>query len=181
MVHREVHTIEKSALHVGVPRPQGPDCQHHGVVLLPEPLYGKINADFAFGDETRSLGAHLGQPLVQHGLFELVLRDPVAHQATDAVVALIHRDVMARARQLLCRSESGRTGPDDGHPSTRGDGRGLGFDDAVHPGLVRDGLLDALDRDASARLLLADGKHTRGLTRRRTQPSGELREVVGRM
>ena len=167
--------------HVAVACPQGADRQHHGVVLVPEPLDGKVYADFAFGDEPRSLGTHLGQSLVERGLLELVLRDAVAHQSTDAVVALVHGDVVAGARELLCRSESGGTRSDDGHPPARGDGRGLGFDDSVHPGLVGDGLLDALDRDAAARLLLADGQHTRGLTRRRAQPSGELREVVGRV
>ena len=112
-------------------------------------------------------------------LLELVLGDAVAHQAADAVVALVDGDVMAGSRELLCRSQSRGPGADDGDLLAGRDGGGLRFDDAVHPGLVGDGLLDALDRDAAAGLLLGDGQHAGGLARRRAQAAGELREVVG--
>ena len=112
-------------------------------------------------------------------LLQLVLGDAVAHQAADPVVALVHGDVVAGPGELLCRSQSGGPGADDGDALAGGDGGGLRFDDAVHPRLVGDGLLDALDRDAAAGLLLADGQHAGGLTRRGAQPAGELREVVG--
>ena len=47
--------------------------------------------------------------------------------------------------------------------------------------MVGDRLLDAFDRDAAARLLLADGQHAGGLAWRGAQPAGEFGEVVGRV
>jgi hypothetical protein len=46
---------------------------------------------------------------------------------------------------------------------------------ALGPGAVDDLDLDLLDGDG----IVVDAQHTRGLTRRRAQPPGELREVVG--
>src|SRR4029078_12158959 len=114
-----------------------------------------------------------------HGLLELVLGDAVAHQAADAVVALVDGDVMPGSRELLCRSQSRRAGDEHRYLFVRRDGGWLRFDDSVHPGLVGDALLDALDRDAAAGLLLGDGQHAGRLARRRAQAAGELREVVG--
>ena len=85
---------------------------------------------------------------------------------------------MAGAGELLCRSESRRTGADNGHVATGRDGRRLRLDGAVHPGLIGDRLLDPLDGDTAAGLLFADRQHAGRLARRGTQPPGELREIV---
>ena len=179
MFHRQVHAVEVAALDVVVAGPQRPDREHDRVVLLAQLFDGQVDADLAVGDETRSLGPHLGEPLIQRRLLQLVLRDAVAHQPAESVVALVHRDVMAGAGELLRRSQSRGSGADDGDALARRDGGRLRLDDAVHPGLVDDGLFDALDGDAAAGLLLGDRQHARGLARCRAQPAGELGEVVG--
>ena len=85
---------------------------------------------------------------------------------------------MSRARELLRGSQSRRPGADHGDALARRYGRGLRLDDAVHPGLVGDGLFDAFDSDAAAGLVVGDGQHAGGFARSRAQPAGELREVV---
>ena len=119
MLHREMHTVEVTALHIVVPAAQRPDGQHHRVVPLAQLLDRQVDADFAFGDETRSLRSHLGQPLVQRRLLELVLGDSVTHQAAQPVVALIHRDVVSGAGELLRGGQSRGTGADDGDALAR--------------------------------------------------------------
>jgi hypothetical protein len=121
----------------------------------------------------------LRQSLVQRRFLQLVLGDAVAHQPADAVVAFVDRDVVACSCELLCGGQTRGSGADDGDALARRDGGGLRLDDAIHPGMVGDCLLDALDGDAAAGVLLVDGQHARGLTRRRAEPPGELREVVG--
>ena len=179
MLHREVHTVEVAALDVAVPAAQRPDREHHGVVPVTQLLDRQVDADFAFGDETRSLGAHLRQPLVQHRLLELVFGNAVAHQSAEPVITLVHRDVMARAGELLCGGQSRRTGADNRDALARRDGRRLRFHAAGHPRVIGDGLFDALDRDAAAGRVVGDRQHARRFARRRAQTSGELGEVVG--
>ena len=179
MFHGEVHPVEVAAFDVVVAGPQRPDCQYDGVVLGPQLLDGDIDADLAIGDEAGAFGAHLGEPLVEHRLLQLVLRDAVPHQSPDAVVAFVHRHVVPGAGQLLGRGQPRRSRPDDGHPLAGGDGCRLRLDDAVHPGLVGDRLFDPLDRHAAAGVFLRDRQHTRRLARGRAEPAGELREVVG--
>jgi hypothetical protein len=112
--HGQVHALEVPALDLVIPGSQRANGQHHGVVLSSELLDRQVDADLSFGDETGSLGAHLGQPLVQRSLLELVLGNAVAHQAADAVVALVDGDVVAGSRELLCGSQSRGSGADDG-------------------------------------------------------------------
>ena len=83
---------------------------------------------------------------------------------------------MARAAELLRGGQAGRAGADD-RDRAAGLDRGRARDDpALVEGAVDDRDLDLLDRDGVA---LADLQHARGLARRRAQPPGELREVVG--
>lgn len=88
---------------------------------------------------------------------------------------------MPGAGELLGRGQSRRSRTHDRHALARRDGGGLGLDEAVHPGLVDDRLLDALDRDGATRLTLGDRQHAGRLARRGAQPTGELRKVVGRV
>ena len=55
--------------------------------------------------------------------------------------------------------------------------RDAGRDPALGPGAIDDLDLDLLDGDR----VLVDAEHARGFARRRAQPTGELREVVGRV
>ncbi len=83
---------------------------------------------------------------------------------------------MARAAQLLRGGQPGRAGADHGHGPARLDRGRPRHDPALVEGAVDDRDLDLLDRH---RVALADLQHARGLARRRAQPPGELREVVG--
>ncbi len=174
-----MHAVEVTALNVVVAGAQRPDGQHYGVVPVTQLVDGHVDADLAFGDETRSLRAHLGETLVQRHLLELVLGNSITHQAAQPVVAFVHGDVMSGAGELLRGSQSGGPGADDGDALTGCDGRGLRLDGAVHPCLIGDGLFDAFDGDAAAGLLVTDGQHASGFARSRAQPAGEFREVVG--
>ena len=73
-----------------------------------------VGADVDAGAELRALGLHLGEPPVEVALLHLELGDAVAQQAADAVGALVDRDRVAGAGQLLRGGEPGGTGADDG-------------------------------------------------------------------
>src|SRR5262249_41310035 len=101
----------------------------------------------------------------------------VAEQSADPVGALEDRHVVAGARELLRASEAGRARADDrdllpGLP--RSD---LGSDPALLPGVIDDLLLDLLD----GHRVVVDAENTRFLARSRTDPTGELGEVVRRV
>jgi hypothetical protein len=178
MLHSQMHAVEVATFDLAVASPQGADGQHHGVEPVAQIVHRQVDPDFTFGDETRSFRTHLGQALVQRRLLQLVLGDAVAQQATQPVIALVDRHVVTRSRELLRRRKARWAGSHDGHAVAGRNGRGLRFDGAVHPRLVGDGLLDALDRDTAAGLVLGDGQHTPRLARCRAQPSGELGEIT---
>ena len=127
--------------------------------------------------ELRALRPHLSEPPVQMLFLHLERGDAVAQQSADAVGALVHGDGVTDTRELLRRRQPRRPGADDGHglpAETLGRLRG-GV--AAGPDLVRDGVLDVLDRHRVG----IDGQYAGVLTGRRAQPSGELREVVRRV
>ena len=73
-------------------------------------------ADRAVGHEADALRLELGDPAVDVVLLQLEVRDAVAEQAADRVVALVHDDVVTGPGQLLGGGEPGRSGADDRHP-----------------------------------------------------------------
>ncbi len=108
-------------------------------------------------------------------LLHLELGDAIPQQAADAVVALEDGDGVAGTGQLLCGGQAGGPGSDDG------DGlAGQLFGRQRHDPALVEGVVDDLDLDLlDGHRVLVDAEHARALTRRRAQPTGELREVVG--
>ena len=155
-----------------------PSCcsprQHDGVVLV-ELAHRDVAADVGVRAEHRALGLHLVDAALEEALLHLELGDAVAQQATDPVGALVDNDVVSRAGELLCGREPSGPRADDGHALARLHRRRNRHDPAFVPRAVDDGDLDLLDRHR----ILVDAEHTRRLTRRRTEPAGELGEVVG--
>ena len=105
-------------------------------------------------------------------------RHAEADQPAAGLVALVDRDRVAGAAQLLRGGQAGRAGADHRDGAAGLDRGRLRHDPALVPRAVDDRDLDLLDRD---RVALADLQHARGLARRGAQPAGELREVVGRV
>ena len=131
----------------------------------------------ALGPEHRALGRHLVEPPIDEVLGHLEVRDAVAQQAAEAVVALEDGHVVAGPGQLLGSGQPGRPGTDDGDPLAGAFGGRLRLDAALVEGPLDDRHLDLLDRDRVG----VDGEHAGGFARRRADPAGELGEVVRRV
>ena len=69
---------------------------------------------FDAGAEAGALGLHLREARLEVLLLHLEVGDAVAQQAADAVVALVDRDGVPGAGELLGGGEAGGTGADDG-------------------------------------------------------------------
>ncbi len=149
--------------------------EHDGVELLSQLRDGDIDTDVDVRPELGALGSHLREPAFEVTLLHLELGDAVAQQATDAVGALEHHDVVARTRQLLRGGEPGGARADDRRLAPRLHLGDDGRDPALGPRPLDDLDLDLLDGDR----VLVDAEHARGLTRGGAQATGELREVVG--
>ncbi len=138
---------------------------------------GDVDPDVDPRAEPGALLLHLQQPKLQVALLQLELGDAIPQQPADPVGPLVDHHGVTGAGQLLGRREPGRARPDD---RDRLAGQPLGDlrrDPSLVPGPVDDLDLDLLDRDRIG----IDAQHTRGLARRRTEPAGELREVVRRV
>ena len=133
---------------------------------------------FDAGAEPGALGLHLREARLEVLLLHLEVGDAVAQQSADAVVALEHGDGVAGAGELLRGGEAGGAGADDG-------------DGLAGEALRR--MRAAPSRSAKAWSMietstclivtagwLMPSTHD-ALARRRAQPAGELREVVGRV
>ncbi len=157
--------------------PGGATGQHDRVVPLAQLRGGDVDTDVHPGLEDGALGLHLRESAVDEALLHLEFRDAVAQQTTDAVGALEDRHGVTGPGQLLCGGQTGRAGTDHGDLLAGEAGRV----DRGHPALV-EGVLDELDLDLLDRhRILVDAEDTGRLARRRAQPPGELREVVGRV
>ena len=175
VLHRLVDAVQLPAGH-GQVAPIGRAAgQHHRIEIGQQLLGGDVDADVDAGPEYGSLGAHLVQPPVEDALFHLEFRNAVTQQPTDAIGAFEDGDAVAGAGQLLGGGQTCR-------PRTyHGDGlsgqlvRRQRLHEAFVEGLVDDLQLDLLDRHR----ILVDAQHACRLARRRTQPAGEVGEVVG--
>ena len=79
--------------------------------------------------------------------------------------------------ELLGRRQPRRPGADDGDAPAGARLRRLRRDPSLVERAIDDRDLDGLDRDR----IVVDAEHARAFARRRAEPAGELREVVGRM
>ena len=155
-----------------------PDRQHDGVVAVAQLPPVSVAADVDAGAEDRALAAHLVQAPVEVLLLHLELGDAVAQQAADLVGPLVDRDRVAGPGQLLGGGEAGRARSRSRRPScprATPAAAGRTQPDSQARSMIAD--LDVLDRHR----VLVDAEHAGGLARRRAQPAGELREVVGRV
>ncbi len=114
-------------------------------------------------------------PALNDRLFDLEVRDPEAHEAADRLIALEQHHAVASPAQLLGGRHARGAGADDRDRLAGLRLRRLGKHPALLPSTVDDRVLDLFDRD---RVSLTDLEYARRLTRRRTQPAGELGEVV---
>ncbi len=89
--------------------------EDHGVKIVEQLLAAKLGADGDAGAEGDALGAHLLDARVDDSLLHLEVGDPVAKEASDAIVALEQRDVVPGARELLGGREPRRARAHDGH------------------------------------------------------------------
>ena len=92
----------------------GADREHDGVVPVAQLPAGDVHADVDAGAEDGALALHLVEPPVEVPLLHLELGDAVAQQAAGLVGALVDRDGVAGAGQLLGGGQAGRAGADDG-------------------------------------------------------------------
>src|SRR5438309_2600282 len=110
----------------------------------------------------------------EEALLHLELGNAVAQQAADSIVPLEDRHRVADPVELLGGGEAGRTRADHGDALPGPGDAGLWSDPAFVEPMLDDRQLDALDRHR----VVVDAQHARSLARRRTEPSGPLREVV---
>ena len=177
VLHRLVDALEVTAWNRQIPACCRTAGQHHRVELLAQLLRGDVDTDVDPGTELGALGAHLFQAPVDVPLLHLELGDAVPQQPADAVVPLEHGDRVPGSGELLSSGQPGRPGTDDRNGLARQPIRRQRHHPALGEGVVDDLDLDLLDRDR----ILIDAQHARALTRRRTQPTGELGEIVGRV
>ena len=151
--------------------------QHYGVELVDEANSGNVDTDVLIDAEFDALRAHLFDASIDVILLHLEVRYAVAQQATDTVIFLEQNHVVAGARELLCTRHSGRTRADDGDALASPDRGRLRHYPALFPALVDNEVLDRLD---TYRIII-DVERARRLARCRTNPTGELRKIVGRV
>jgi hypothetical protein len=108
-------------------------------------------------------------------LLDLEVGDAVAEQAADLVVAFVDGHGVAGAGQLLRGGQPGRSGADHRDPPAGQRCRRLRPYVPEVERVVGDLHLDLLDGDR----VVGDAQYAGRLARRRTEPAGELREVVG--
>ena len=108
VLHRLVQATQLAPGDRQVARLGGADGEHDGVVPVLQALGGQVLADVDAGPEHGALAAHLVQAPVEVLLLHLELGDAVAQQAADLVRALVDRDRVAGAGQLLGDREAGR-------------------------------------------------------------------------
>ena len=124
-----------------------------------------------------ALGLHLRDAAVDVMLFHLEIGNAVTQQPTGLGPALEQMHVMAGARELLRAGHARRTRTDHRDLLAGLDGRDFRLDPPIVPGAIDDGAFDRLDGDR----VVVDVERAGGFARRRANPPGEFREIVGRV
>ena len=169
VLHREVDAAELAAGHGEIARNPRAGGEDGGVEARERACH--LGPEL----EDHALVAQLLQPTLDDGLLDLEVGHAEAEETAAGLVALEHRDRMARARELLRRGEARRPGADDGHALARALRGGARDDPTLVPAAVDDRPLDLLDRH---RIALVDLVHACRLARRGAEAARELGEVV---
>ena len=114
----------------------------------------------------------------RNALLQLELGDAVAQQPADAIGALEHGHRVAGAVQLLGGGQARRARIRRPRRACRCASPAAAA--STQPSSNARSMIDDLDRLDRHRVVV-DAEHARALARRRTQPAGELREVVRRV
>jgi len=175
VLHRLMDAVQFTAGHREVTRTRRTDRQHHRVEPFEQLLAGDVAADLGGRLEGGAFEHHLLEPPVEDRLLHLEVGDAVTQQTADRVGSLVDDHSVSGAGQLLSHRQSGRSRTDHRDRLQGVPVRHLRGDPAVGPALVDQCDLDVLDGHRIA----VDAFHARGFARRRAQPPGELREVVG--
>jgi hypothetical protein len=89
--------------------------------------------DHHAGAEDDALPLHLLDPAIDVRFLHLEVGNAVAQQTADGIVLLEDGDRMARTRQLLGGSQTGRSGPDDGERACRSASRAASARPSLQP------------------------------------------------
>src|SRR5690606_35097902 len=128
----------------------------HGVVLAADRVEGEVFADIAVQHELDAGLFQLGDPLHHHVLLQLEAGDAIGHEPARAVVAVIDRDLHARAAQRIGRRQPARPRADDADAFGALLHRFHGFHPSHVPGGVGDVFLDRADGDGAVPRLFDD-------------------------
>ena len=147
------------------------------VVAVLELLRRDVFADVGIAMEGHAFRFHLLHAPVDDPLLHLEVGDAVAQQAAGLGVLFVDVHVVAGARQLLGRGETGRARADDGDALAGLLLRRLRRDPAFLEASIGDGALDRLDGHRH----VVDVERARGFARRRAHAAGHLGKVIGRV
>ncbi len=174
-LHGEMDALELASRHVQISRLLGAARQQDCVEFATQVLHRDVAAHMRVGLELHTFRAQLFQAPVDEMLLHLEVRNAVAQQAANTVVLFEDRHFVPRTRQLLCRRQAGRPGPDHRDSLAGADLRGLRTYVAFLECPVDDRLFDLFDRHRR----LVDSQHARGFARGRTDAAGEFGKVIG--
>src|SRR6476660_8946261 len=124
-----------------------------------------------------ALGFHLRHAAVDVMLLHLEVGNAVTQQPAGLGPALEQMHVVAGARELLRAGHARGTGAYYRDLLAGFAGRDFRLDPAIVPGAIDDGAFDGLDGDG----VVVDVERAGGFARRRANPPGEFREIVGRV
>ena len=176
-VHGEVDVVEGGTRNAQASRLARPHRQQDRVEVPPQVARGEILPHHDAGLELHPFRVELAQAAIDDPLLQLEVRDPVAEQAADPVVLLEDHDVVSDPGQLLGGGQTGRARAHDRHPLAGPQRRRPGLHPTLCKRALGDLVLDVLDQHR----VVVDAQRAGRLTRRRTDPAGDLREVVGRV
>src|SRR5262249_20289773 len=97
----KVNALELAARDIEVPRLAGSAAEGDGVEIFAKLFDRDVLTDMGVGLEDHALGLHLLEATIETVLFHLEVGDAIAQEAADAVAALVNRDLMTGAAQLL--------------------------------------------------------------------------------
>ncbi len=131
-------------------------------------------ADVSASHEVDAFAPQQIDPPLDDAFVKLHVGNPVHQQAAQAVRPLVDGHLVTRLIQLSGRGQAGRTGANNGDPSTGPCGRRMRRDPAFCPASIDDRVFDILDRHRR----FDDPQDTRAFAGGRASSPREFREVV---